>query len=285
VTQKAAELSTSARPPRHPLAILFLGNAQRAEFKEARRCLDDWGMILECANGDAAAALLAEGRIVPDLIVVAQTAPGQFAHEAIDRLRRLAPLARIVGLMGAWCEGEMRTGSPWPGSVRAYWHQWPAQCDRELDRLSRGTCGAWTLPITATEEERLLATAAESWPHRPGSIVLRSPSHEMADWLSAACQARGLSTIRLENPTGTKIDHVEAVLFDVADFHSTECEALQHWASAFRPAPVIALLSFPRIDDHCRAVASGAAIVLSKPLASADFDWALDQVKSRSLVA
>jgi len=33
---------------------------------------------------------------------------------------------------------------------------------------------------------------------------------------------------------------------------------------------VIALLSFPRIEDHDRALSAGASIVLSKPLLMAD---------------
>ncbi len=96
------------------LSILLLCPAERAEFADARAAIAASGGVRELTDLDSAAAALRAGEVGPDVIVVAQAFPGQFSHEAIDRLRRLAPLARVVGLMGSWCEGEMRTGSPWP---------------------------------------------------------------------------------------------------------------------------------------------------------------------------
>ena len=90
------------------LSILLLGDVRRTEFLEARAGLDRWGDVTEFSDVDSASAALAAGLLSPDVIVVAQAFPGQFSHRAIDRLRRLAPLARVVGLLGSWCEGEMR---------------------------------------------------------------------------------------------------------------------------------------------------------------------------------
>jgi hypothetical protein len=141
------------------LSILLLGSTDRAEFCDARPCLGRWGTVHTTSDLPAATAALTEGAIVPDVIVVAQAFPGQFSLSAIASLRRLAPLAPVVGLMGSWCEGEMRSGSPWPGTVRTYWHQWTARCDRQLRCMAGGECCSWTLPPTATDEERLLADA------------------------------------------------------------------------------------------------------------------------------
>ena len=204
-----------------PLSILLLGDADRTEFRDARPCLEQWGTVYSLPDVAAAAALLAEGQLVPDVILVAQAFPGQFSHPAIERLRRLAPLAPVVGLLGSWCEGEMRSGRPWPATVRTYWHQWPTRCNRQLRRLAQGECCAWTLPSTATEEERLLADAQCS-PHTPcadrdvlgkgsplpgrhtecadyinqrGLVLIHAQSHEMAQWLSAVCRSRGFATV------------------------------------------------------------------------------------------
>ena len=225
------------------LSILLLGDVDRTEFRDSRACLDRWAAVDEFAETDAATAALASGEVVPDVIVVAQAFPGQFSHGAIDGLRQLAPLARILGLMGSWCEGELRSGLPWPATMRAYWHQWPVRCQREFHRLAEGQCSSWALPPTATEEERLLADvvpspfgrgaqeivpspfgrgaggegsgncgerlAASSGPALTltlsqrergpiigrGLMVIRSPSLEMADWLSAACRRHGLATL------------------------------------------------------------------------------------------
>jgi CheY-like chemotaxis protein len=284
-------LATISHPPSpfplppSAISILFLGDANRPEFLDARACLERWGIVAEFADADSAAAALAEGRISPNVIVVAQAFPGQFSHQAIDRLRRLAPLARVLGLMGSWCEGEMRSGSPWPATVRTYWHQWPARCNRQFRRLATGQSCSWALPLTASEEERLLVDSDEScataWnkqcrtqateatllvPSSGTLVAIRSPSHEMADWLSAACRSRGLVTMRQRDVAFARVEGAMVGVFDGTDLCRDECESLRRFVIALRPAPVIALLSFPRIEDHRRALSAGASVVLSKPV-------------------
>lgn len=259
-------------------SILLLGDAERSEFADAHRDLERWGTVSRFKKMAAAESALAQGDVVPDLIVVVQAFPGQFSHETIDRLRRLAPLARIVGLMGSWCEGEMRTGSPWPGVVRTYGHQWAARCNRELGRLTRGECCSWTLPPTATEEERLLADAAERRPSRQGLVAIYSRTHEMAEWLSAACQSRGYATIWQRPPNIARVAGAMATIFDGSDLSPDECSQLGRLTAALHPAPVVALLAFPRAEDRRRALSAGAATVLSKPPAVDDLFWELEKV-------
>ncbi len=259
------------------LSILLLGDTRRTEFERARTVANSCGAVREFADVASAAAALAEAHVVPDVIVIAQSFPGQFSHEAIDGLRRLAPLARVVGLMGSWCEGEMRTGSPWPGVVRTYWHQWTARCTRQLDRLAAGQSTSWALPPTATEEERLLANISERWPRCEGVVVIQSRSQETADWLSAACRSRGLATVRQRSPATARVEGATAAIYDAANLCDGEYDELHHLAAAMRPAPVIALLAFPRVEDQQRALWAGAATVLSKPLAVDDLFWELDR--------
>jgi DNA-binding NarL/FixJ family response regulator len=260
------------------LSIMLVGDAGRTEFRDARICLDRWGVVHGFSEIAAAAAALAEAEVVPDVIVVAQAFPGQFSHQAIEQLRRLAPLARVGGLMGSWCEGEMRTGSPWPGVVRTYWHQWTARCNRELRRLARGQCCSWALPPTATEEERLLTNTAEPRPRQDGVVVICAWSHEAADWLSAACRRRGFATIWQRTPTTARARGATAIIFDGGSFDEVEYQQLQHLAATVRPTPVLALLAFPRLEDQRRALSAGAAAVLSKPLAVDDLCGELDRV-------
>lgn len=260
-----------------PLSILVIGDADRAEFYGARSCLDRWGTAHGLCTVAEAAAVLVAGEVVPDVIVVAQAFPGQFSHQAIDHLRRLAPLARIVGLMGSWCEGEMRTGSPWPGAARTYWHQWAARSGRELRRLAQRQSCSWALPPTATEEERLLASAAESWPRCEGAVVIHTRSREMADWLSAACRSRGLAAVWQRPPTIARAEGATAAIFDGDDLREDEYRELRQLTASVHPAPVIALLAFPRVEDRRRAASAGAAAVLSKPLAVEDLFWELDK--------
>ncbi len=304
------------------LSILIIGDANRAEFRAARANLSQRGTVRELGDAEAAAAAMAAGEPPPDVIVVAQARPGEFSRQAIDRLRRLAPLARIVGLMGSWCEGEMRSGAPWPASARAYWHQWPARGGREFQRLARGEPGSWSLPVTATEEERLLADAdargtevvvggkratghdsrRQPPPSPSGLVLIRSRSSEMAGWLLAACRDRGMAAIWHRRPAepekgdsphlceapfgpfrqmGTvpffrpdaRVEGATAAIFDAAELDDAECDELRRFAAAAQPAPVIALLAFPRIDDQRRALSAGATALLSKPVALMDLFW------------
>ena len=156
------------------LSILLVGDTGRPEFREASVALAAQGRVARFPTAEAAAAALSDGAVVPEVIVLAQAYPGQFSHEAVDRLRRAAPLARVLGLLGSWCEGEMRTGRPWPAAIRTYWHQWLPRCSRELECLARGECSAWGLPVTATEEERMLAGVDEPPLQRHGLIAIYS---------------------------------------------------------------------------------------------------------------
>jgi CheY-like chemotaxis protein len=262
----------------HQPSILLLGATDRAEFQEARAAMDGGGPMRELAEMDAAVSALAAGEVVPEVIVVAQAFPGQVPHGTIDRLRRAAPLARIVGLLGSWCEGEMRSGAPWQGAVRTYWHHWPARGSRELHRLAAGQACAWGLPPTATEEERLLAGMAARWPRRNGVVVIQAKSPEMADWLSAAVRQRGFATVWLRTPDSAKVERAAAAIYDGARFGDEECAELRRLAAAVRPAPVLALLGFPRIEDQRRAIAAGATAVVSKPLSVDDLYWQLDRL-------
>ncbi len=258
------------------LSILFVGDSDRTEFREARADLDQWGTVSEFAKAESAAAALRENIVTPDLIVVGQTFPGQYSHADIDQLRRLAPLARVIGLMGSWCEGEMRTGSPWPAVVRNYWHQWPARSHRQLGRLARGENCAWTLPPTATEEERLLLDAADetaspdhSPPRTPagrGLIVIFSRSRVMAQWISAALRSRGYATARHDSPAVTQVEGAVAAVFDGTDLGPQEQDELRRFATFVHPAPIVALSAFPRTTDRERALSAGAAAIVSKPI-------------------
>lgn len=259
------------------VSILLVGNTDRSEFRQARAALEASGRVTSVPEAESAAAALSQRQVVPDVIVVAQSYPGQFSYQAIDRLRRLAPLARVLGLLGSWCEGEMRTGKPWPGAVRVYWHQWLPRCHQQLGRMRRGECSAWGLPITATEEERLLLAADDPPTDRQGLVAIYTRPFEMQDWLSAACRSRGYSTVWLRPPRPARVEGARAAIFDGPDCCGGEFDELDHLCGTLAPAPVIALLDFPRIEDHHRALAAGAAAVVSKPLHLDDLFWELDR--------
>ena len=260
------------------LSILVLGDTDRSEFRGPVSELRSLGRVVIAKDVSSAVELVSRGEIVPDVVVVAQAYPGQFSAEAIDHLRRAAPLARVVGLLGSWCEGETRTGWPWPAAIRVYWHQWRPQCEQELTRIAAGRASTWALPITAGDEERLLAASHEPLAMKKGHIAVSTPQFDMQDWLQRICRRRGYSTSWLRPHQSIEIEQVTAAIFDADECLEREFDSLKRLVDAIRPAAVLALMDFPRVESRDRALAAGARAVLSKPLLVDDLFWQLDRL-------
>jgi len=260
------------------LSILVLGPTDRSEFRGPVCDLRSLGRIVVAKDVPSAVELVSSGEVVPDLVVVAQAFPGQFSTDAIDQLRRAAPLARIVGLLGSWCEGEARTGWPWPAAIRVYWHQWQPQCEQEVLRIAEGRASTWALPITVGDEERLLAASRQTVPVKTGHIAISTPLFEMQDWLQKTCRRRGYSTSWLRPHQSIEIEQVTAAIFDADECSGRELDALKDLVGAIEPAPVVALMDFPRLESRDRALAAGARAMLSKPLLVDDLFWQLDRL-------
>ncbi len=259
------------------LTILVVGDTRRREFLAARRSLSPLGQVYESPDVPAALDFMRRRPLHPEVIVVAQAIPGQFSGEQIEQLRAHAPLARLVALLGSWCEGEMRTGTPWPAAIRLYWHQWPGPIHRELTALCEGRGLGWSLPMTATEEERLLIEPASDEPLRSGLVVVVSDDYNMADWLSAACRRRGWATVWRRPGEAIRAAGAEAVVFDGDLASDGELMEIGRLGNALPEAWLVVLLAFPRVDDVSRARRAGAGRVLSKPIGVADLWWALEQ--------
>ena len=50
--------------------------------------------------------------------MIAEAAPGEHDRRAFDKLVRRLPLARVVRVVGSWCESERRRAGDWPGTWR-----------------------------------------------------------------------------------------------------------------------------------------------------------------------
>lgn len=255
-----------------PISVLWVGDQRRAEFAAAWSSLAAHAVVCPAADSRAAQRLLAsqdgsDELTPPDLVVVAQTYPGQNSAADIDSLRQLVPLSPVVALLGSWCEGESRSGQPWAGAERVYWHQWGPRFELELARLAGGQPPQWSLPATTSDEERLLAVAPQSGLGGQGVVAIRARSRDVAQLLADACRRRGYAPIVVSGPPHeTRLQGAVAAVWEGDDCLDDAVREITQLCSAIAPAPVVALLSFPRVDDVRLAVAAGAAVVMSKPL-------------------
>jgi CheY-like chemotaxis protein len=260
------------------IPILLIGDTNRPEFRAATASLIEHG-ALSVADLSSALQTVRDG-FNPALIVIAESWPGQFSNRELNELRRAAPLARIVGLLGPWLEGEARTGKPWPTMVRVYWHQASARLGRELEAIEDGNSSLWSFPVTASEDEKLLFSGdAVQFDSPPTTIIAICSRHrETAEALSDICASRGWATVWLRNlPADTPL-RVSAVLFDVGRGDSAELKTIAKLKAITENAPIVALVGFPRCDDIDRLCSAGASAIVSKPFLTADLLWQVEQL-------
>jgi len=260
--------------PPPTLQILLIGDTSRPEFREADAALEDSAHVTRLVDVEAAIAALIEGPLAPHGIVLAQSYPDQFSAAAIDRLRSTAPLARLIAILGSWCEGELRSGHPQPGVIRMHWHQAAVRIRREFPRWPEVQGSAWQLPATATEEERLLASIEVPLPRGEGLIAIWTRRPEMESLLSDNCRRVGYSTVWLHPRLPARVNGAVGVVYDGAAMDAAGFAELKQLLCEVAPAVGLALLDAPRVQDVRVARSLGAA-VLAKPFRIDELLWHL----------
>jgi hypothetical protein len=208
------------------------------------------------------------------MIFVAQRWPGEFSNRQVDRLRLLAPLARVIELMGSWCEGVQRSEDSLSATLPLAWHQAIARLAPEFDRANRSELPAWGLPPTATEEERLLAAtpASDCGRRAPlrGLLAIHAANSETAAALCSAAASRGFGAVWVRSRLDVHVAGAAAAVWDVRSRATGDAKRLAEWRMALGDAPIAALVDFPRDEDCEQLIAAGASFVVSKPFWLAD---------------
>jgi CheY-like chemotaxis protein len=211
----------------------------------------------------------------PELIVLVQSRPGEFSPEAIDSLRRAAPLARIDRLLGSWCEGEQRSDRTPSGCTASYWHQWHSREGRQSTATRAHRRAAWSMPITTSADERLLAATDEAVVRGSGLIVICAAGRETAEALADACRLGGYTICVVHDAGRFSVTGARAVLWDTSVDCAADGRRVRSLRQAAGGAPLLALLGFPRADDVRQAYGAGVAAVISKPFLLRDLLWQL----------
>jgi CheY-like chemotaxis protein len=254
-------------------AVIWIGEVGSPEFSRIHFELESVIAVEVCASPIVALSRLAELPEEPLLLLFAQRYPAEFPAAAVELLRRRLPLARWLALVGSWCEGEPRSGQPLPGVTQLYWHQWTEQTLRDLRKLLAGEFGPWSLPATASEEDRLAAALASAEQHRPsapGLVCIVAQDREAALALADVLSAANIPSVWRRADSPQAASGVAATVVDLARGDECEWRTLAETCASAEAGPVLALLGFPRPADADRAAQLGAAKLLSKPLRAAD---------------
>ncbi len=228
-----------------PITILLIGDRKRAEFRDARR-------IVEAERASFFPTLAeAAQHTAPDVCILLQSTAGEFGVTDLEAALRRWPLTRFITIAGSLGEGEPRTGAPWGGQSRIYWHAFPGWWRLQQARVARGHAPEWALPRTSGEEHALLQLPTVTWPELTGPIGIASARRSAAQALLLdALRATGLSGVWLPNDERIEVVGLQAIVWDDDDpdghWRADLLQLRQRWPGV----PLLALRNFPRVDDR-----------------------------------
>jgi len=256
--------------------VLLVGDYGHRDLAGAAGWLSDHCHVTRWASVTAALSWVQDGQL-PDVIVLAQSHPGQLPEREIELLHAASPLSRLVALLGSWCEGETRSGRPWPGLHRVYWHQWIPRMSRELLDEDDSNHRLLPMPRTATANEQYERLAKTASSQRQGLIAIHTHAFRMYEALSDACAQAGLATVWFPPSRPAHSSGAAVAIWEGVSADEQETGVLEELVEQHSPAPVIALLDFLRHEDIDRLMALGASRVLAKPFLLNDLLWQLEQ--------
>jgi hypothetical protein len=246
--------------------VQIIGNVDHPDFAESMSLLG------------ATASLVVRDDASPELVIVAQSRPGEVTQGEVRSIRQRHPLAGIVGLLGSWCEGETRTGRPWPGVARLYWYDFPNWWRWQLSRYASGLCPDWVTPFSKETLWPVAKNPKSKTRCRAGVIVLSTEYSGTAETVADVLTSAGFATV--QNPRGRSNPFVRgatAAIWEGGQLSDDEADDLTRFCQRFSHdgTPVIALLDFPRHDAFLRARTAGASTVLGTPWLNASLIGAL----------
>ena len=255
-------------------AVLLIGEADHHELREALDWLRQSTHLTVAGTVDQALQDSSCQERNWHTVIFAQPRPGMFTPRDVDRLSRALPLAHFVALLGSLCEGETRSGQPWPGVVRVYWHQWPTRCATELRMGIEPT--SWQLPRTSSEIERTQWILQRPMRRGSGLVAVFTRSAVWFDALASACRVAGYASVWCTSDQPRIFQGAALALWDGATLDLANLEQLQRITRLLPQVPVIALLGFPRLDQQRQVRALGAVSVVSCPFLLPDLWTAMD---------
>jgi CheY-like chemotaxis protein len=239
--------------------VLLIGDCSDVCFAPLLTWLHEHSELHQVSTSAAAAEFCRSGR-PPQWIGWAQARRGEFNSAEIERLHQTMPLVRMFTALGSWCEGELRTGSPWPGVPRLYWYDVAGWLERQWSH-------SLFAPRTVTVAERALLETRAGLSKFSGHIVIESPNHAGFASLQTILESQGGTChwahrrIPIESP--------DLLLWDCPRWPGAEAlkSIRQRFALlADSPDPRWgALIGWPRWDEYQAAEQAGAAFVIAKP--------------------
>jgi len=268
-----------ANGPKTRLRILWLGETARAEFAAAAEivCRHSDCTVVPPAEveAEAASGVFRETTAgVVDLIVAAESFPEELPPTLLAALRRRHPTARWVRVVGPWCDGELRSASPPPATLRIAWQRAAGWFERQIRRFEAGKPTEFDDPATFDEADRVSASLPQPGTgDRRATIGVWAAEPAAREWLSDVVTRRAPAGTICRPNSG---DGVQIALCDLptADRPVKQVAEIR---KAHPRAALVILVGFARPGDVRALYEAGAAVVLPKPVLVADLEAAIQE--------
>lgn len=242
--------------------LLWIGDNQHPEFHDAW----SWAnQTLDCQHRPSIDEAVAQPVASIQRVVLARSSRDPFIESTFNALLRQYPIAKFATLLGSLCEGELRTGTPWPICQRIYWHRWAEQGVRWCGEES----GEPIIP-------RPIASEMSA-----GTIAIVSRSRWICAGLAESLRQQKIPCIAIATQQlsiAGPYSHLlwdDSVLASADDWSALAPQAAAHAGNAQHHW----LASGPRIETWQSLQAVGFASLHSKPL---DLNSIIDSLVSRS---
>jgi CheY-like chemotaxis protein len=240
---------------------LVIGDLLRNDFSALRGLVIE-GLDVVVAKPQAAVGL----PLAHNLCVLVQTYADEFSHAELLQLQTKWPLVPLVLVVGAWSEGERRSGRALPGIPRVAWHEWGAYWRAEMASIELGKLPTWMLPATASDEERILAHTHT--PSLSGCVVVAADCRDSRRALTDLFREYGCRVIATTAADHCSVADADRVFWDVADARLLSADAVAQLRHRFGNAAITALVTFPRPEDAALARSLGIEQLVGKPYAA-----------------
>ena len=249
--------------------VLFVGRVNDPAWRAQMQWLRDACELVCCATVAAAEKWLMDTRRFPGTVVFGQPRRDFFDATGIQRVAQLLPMTRLVSLEGSWCEGSARSGQPYQGLQRWYWHQFQP---RMAHLLGPGSLSSGNR--TETEHERAIQASRQSLPRGSGLLGIAARSRVTYESIDQACRLAGYKTNWLRPGTVDIPTGLRAIVVDTKEISDAE-RLLEQLPGKSSDIPRIVLANFPRLADVKKLSIDGRTRVLAKPFRLHDLLWLL----------
>ena len=164
------------------------------------------------------------------------------------------------------------------------WHAFVAQMETQRQRLVEGRNPVWGLPPTMPNDQRVLSFSQHSSTVGSGLVAIDAAEAETADALADVLRQVGYATAWLGTTGKVDVRGAAAVVWDGGASPLRRIDQAATVVERFSPAPVLALLDFPRSQDLDAAYSAGVSAVVGKPFLLGELCWRLGNlIEQRSL--